>query len=262
VELIKLEQVSIGYAKGRPLLPPITFSLGAGDLVGVLGPNGAGKSTFLKTLLGLLPPLSGTVRYPAGRPPRLGYVPQNARPDMAYPLSALQVVLMGRAQSLGLIKRPGEVDRAHAFAALKEVSLEQKAQQPFRSLSGGQQQRVLVARALVAEPELLVLDEPTSEMDPAAEHGLLSLVRQLSATRNIGVIFVTHEISSAAGFGKQVVLIDANAQRFDTGSAEQMVTSEQMSKLYGRSVEIRRENGRVLVWLSAHDGNGNGGAHR
>ncbi len=256
MELIKLEKVSIGYAKGRPLLPPISFSLGAGDLVGVLGPNGAGKSTFLKTLLGLLPPLSGALSWPAGRVPRFGYVPQNARPDMAYPLSSLQVVLMGRAHQLGLIKRPGEKDRELARAALKEVSLEHAAQQPFRSLSGGQQQRVLVARALVAEPELLVLDEPTSEMDPAAEHGLLSLVSELSATRKIGVIFVTHEISSAAGFGKQVVLIDANTQRFESGTAEQMVTSEQMTRLYGRPVEIRRENGRVLVWVAARNGNG------
>ena len=108
-----------------------------------------------------------------------------------------------------------------------------------------------LAQALVAEPELLVLDEPTSEMDPAAEHGLLSLVAQLGASRTLGVIFVTHEISSAAGFGNRVVLIDANTQRFEHGSTEQMVNSEQMTRLYGRPVEIRRENGRVLVWVAA-----------
>ncbi len=251
MELIKLDNISIGYRRGRPLLPPISFSVSTGELVGVLGPNGAGKTTFLKTLLGLLPPLAGQLVYPLGRRPRLGYVPQSARPDMAYPLSVLQVVLMGRAHHLGLIRRPKPPDVAFAKKQLEEVGLADRAEHPFRSLSGGQQQRVLVARALVAEPELLVLDEPTSEMDPAAEHGLLSLVAQLGATRTLGVVFVTHEISSAAGFGNRVVLIDSNTQRFEHGSAEQMVNSQQMTALYGRPVEIRREDGRVLVWVAA-----------
>ena len=208
MELLHLKQVAIGYRRDRPLLPPIDLTVRSGDLLGILGPNGAGKSTLVKTLIGLLPPLSGTLELPLTRRPRLGYVAQGSRPDFAYPLSVLQVVLMGRDQQLGLFRRPGRADKDIALAQLNAVGLGAVAQHPFRSLSGGQQQRVLVARALAAEPELLVLDEPTSEMDPAAEHGLLSLVSELVKSRDIAVMFVTHQISAAAGFAKSVVLLD------------------------------------------------------
>jgi len=219
----------------------------------VLGPNGGGKSTFLKTMLGLLNPLGGRVTFPLGRPPRIGYLPQTARPDFAYPLSVLQVTLMGRFASLGLIKRPGRVDHELARAQLAAVGLADQADRPFRALSGGQQQRVLVARALTAEPELLMLDEPTSEMDPAAQHGLLSLVSTLASKRNLAVVFVTHEVSAAAGFSARVVLLDAKSKFFDAGPARELVTSERMTKLYGRSIEVRYENGRALVWLAANE---------
>ncbi len=252
-ELLRLQEVSIGYRRDKPLLPPISFAIQSGDLVGILGPNGAGKSTFLKTLLGLMDPLSGAVKFPQGRPPRLGYVPQGSRPDFAYPLSVLQVALMGRDSHLGLVRRPGKADRDIALAQLKAVGLEHLAGNPFRSLSGGQQQRVLVARALTSQPELLVLDEPTSEMDPAAEHSLLSLVSALVASRNIAVVFVTHEISAAAGFARSVILVDTVSQYFETGPASELVSSQKMSKLYRRPVEVRHENGRVLVWLSANE---------
>ena len=252
-ELLRLKEVTIGYRRGHPLLPPISIAIQSGDLIGILGPNGSGKSTFLKTMLGLLPPLSGELQLPLGRRPRLGYVPQGSHPDFAYPLSVLQVTLMGRAHRLGLVKRPGKADRDIALEQLQSVGLEKLVKQPFRSLSGGQQQRVLVARALTAEPELLILDEPTSEMDPAAEHSLLSLVSRLVASRNIGVAFVTHQISAAAGFAASVILLDSTTNYFETGPTESLITSEKMTRLYGRSVEVRKENGRVLVWLSAHE---------
>jgi ABC-type Mn2+/Zn2+ transport system ATPase subunit len=253
VDLLELRGVVVGYHKDRPLLPPISLAVREGDLVGILGPNGSGKSTLLKTLLGLLAPLAGEVALPKGRRPRVGYVPQGHRPDFAYPLSALQVALMGRYGVLGLAKRPSPADRDRAVAQLEAVGLKAHLHTPFRSLSGGQRQRVLVARALVGEPELLVLDEPTSEMDPAAEHGLLSLVSALVAAKNVAVLFVTHEISAAAGFAKQVMLLDGQQKYFEAGASEALITSERMSKLYGRPVEVRRENGRALVWLAASE---------
>ena len=260
MDLLQLQEVSLGYRRDRPLFKPISLTIRRGDLLGILGPNGAGKSTLVKTLLGLVPPLSGTVGLPLQRRPRLGYVAQGARPDFAYPLSVLQVTLMGRAAHLGLMRRPGKADRALALASLDAVGLAPHAAAPFRSLSGGQQQRVLVARALTAEPELLVLDEPTSEMDPAAEHALLSLVSGLVASRDLAVMFVTHQISAAAGFASQVVLLDKAQGTVETGATEALITSARMSALYGRQVEIRRENGRALVWLSAGESSAQGGA--
>jgi ABC-type Mn2+/Zn2+ transport system ATPase subunit len=135
VELLKLEQLSIGHRRNEPLLPPFSFAIARGEIVGVLGPNGAGKSTFLKTMLGLLPPLSGHVAHPLGRAPRIGYLPQTARPDFAYPLSVLQVTLMGRFAALGLVRRPSKADQDHALAQLHAVGLDTLAERPFRALS-------------------------------------------------------------------------------------------------------------------------------
>jgi ABC-type Mn2+/Zn2+ transport system ATPase subunit len=224
-----------------------------GDAIAILGPNGAGKSTLLKTLLGTVPPLSGQVLYPRGSAPRVGYVPQGHRLDFAYPLDALQVVLMGRAGRVGLGRFFARTDRELAQRSLESVGLGAIAATPFRDLSGGQRQRVLVARALVCEPDILVLDEPTSEMDPAAEHSLLSLVSDLVTERKVAVVFVTHQISAAAGFSRIVLLLDGARTSLEAGPTDEYISSQRMSVLYGRPVEVRREQGRTLVWLAAHD---------
>lgn len=246
----------MGYTRGSPLLPPIDFEIGESEIVGILGPNGAGKSTLLKTILGLLRPLAGSLRFSGDDRPSIGYVPQTHRLDAAYPLTALQVALMGRYARIG----PGRLVRKSDVEAterlLAAVGLSQESGQPFRALSGGQRQRVLVARALVADPALLVLDEPTSALDPAAEHDLLSLVSRLARERRVAVLFVTHEISAAAAFAQKVMLLDRRQGYFAAGAAKDMITTERLSKLYGRSVEVRREDGRALVWISG----GNGGS--
>ena len=253
MSLIELEDVVLGYSRSRPLSPPIRFAVQEGDAIGILGPNGAGKSTLLKTILGTVAPILGKLAHQHGRPPRVGYVPQGHRLDFAYPLEALQVVLMGRAARKGIGRFYGRADRELAMVALGNVGLSEVAHKAFRSLSGGQRQRVLVARALVGDPELLVLDEPTSEMDPAAEHALLSLVSGLVTERKVAVLFVTHQISAAAGFSRTVMLLDGARALFEAGPTEELVNSERMTQLYGRPVEVRREQGRTLVWLSAGD---------
>jgi ABC-type Mn2+/Zn2+ transport system ATPase subunit len=250
--LLQLRKLLVGFRADRPLLPPITFDVSQGDVVGILGPNGSGKTTLLRTVLGLHDALGGELAYPEGRRPNVGYVPQGHRPDFAYPLSALQVTLMGRFGRVGPGRFPTRADREVALEQLRAVGLLKVAAQPFRSLSGGQRQRVLVARALAGEPQLLVLDEPTSEMDVAAEHALLSLVADLVSARKVTVLFVSHEISAAAGFANKVMLLDASHGYFDAGPVDEMITSERMTRLYGRPVEVRREGGRVLVWLSGH----------
>jgi ABC-type Mn2+/Zn2+ transport system ATPase subunit len=251
MSLIELRGVELGYRKEKPFSRAFDFAVSRGDIVGVLGPNGAGKSTLLKTLLGIVAPLAGTVVHPGGKRPAVGYVPQGHRLDFAYPLDALQVVLMGRASRVGVGRRYGAADRAAAEQQLEAVGLAGLGHHPFRSLSGGQRQRVLVARALVGEPELLVLDEPTSEMDPVGEHALLSLVSGLVAERKVAVVFVTHEISAAAGFAHSVILMDGARCVLEAGPSAEMVTSERLTRLFGYQVEVRREAGRTLVWLAA-----------
>ena len=253
MELIRLLKTQIGYKK--PIFPPIDLTIRSGERIAILGPNGAGKSTLLRTIIGTLPVLGGQLEYPMGRRPTLGYVPQSHQPDPGFPLTTHEVVLMGRYPALGVARRPRSSDREAAHREIELVGLAEQEHVPFRQLSGGQRQRALVARALVGHPELLVLDEPTSELDPAAEHGLLQLVDKLAADHKTCVLFVTHQISVAAGFATEVVLINSRAGVVEFGAVAELLTSRSLSRLYGLPIEISRENHRTLVWMAGgkHD---------
>jgi ABC-type Mn2+/Zn2+ transport system ATPase subunit len=245
VDLVRLDRAVIGYRS--PLLPPLDLTLRAGTTLGVLGPNGAGKTALLKSLLGLLPLLEGKRSLPSGRAPRVGYVPQRDRLDVSWPLSVLDVVLMGRTGRIGLLRRPSARDREACLASLGELGIGDLAQRPLHALSGGQHQRVLIARALAGEPELLVLDEPTSAMDPAAERVLLELVQKLKDAHNLSVVLVTHQLSAVSGFATDVALVDRDRQLFEVGPAREMITEERLGRLYGRPVRVAELGGHTAV---------------
>jgi len=179
MDIIELHGVRVGYGK-RPLLPPIDLALGPGAFLGVVGPNGSGKTTFVRTMLGLLPPVAGEVRYPRGGRPAFGYVPQKGDIDLSFPLTAAEIVLMGRYPRIGRGCRPRAADRAAALRALGEVGVRDLAARAFHELSGGQRQRVLLARALAGEPEVLVLDEPTVGLDPVLRRDLWDFFHELA----------------------------------------------------------------------------------
>jgi len=245
LELVRLERAVIGYR--TPLLPPLDLTVRAGTTLGVLGPNGAGKTALLKSLLGLLPLIEGRVVLPLGRSPRVGYVPQRDRLDMSWPLSVLDVVLMGRARLVGPIKRYSVTDRRRACDALDEIGIGDLADRPLFALSGGQHQKVLIARAIAAEPELLVLDEPTSAMDPAAERMLLELVQRLKSAHNLSVVLVTHQLTAVAGFATEVALVDRERRMFEVGPASEMINPQKLGQLYGREVRVTQVDGHPAV---------------
>jgi ABC-type Mn2+/Zn2+ transport system ATPase subunit len=245
LDLIRLERAVIGYR--TPLLPPLDLAVRVGTTLGVLGPNGAGKTTLLKSLLGLLPLISGRRLLPMGRPPRVGYVPQRDRLDMSWPLTVLDVVLMGRAHLLGPVKRYSAKDRAASREALSEIGIGDLADRPVHALSGGQHQKVLIARAIAAEPELLVLDEPTSSMDPAAERILLDLVERLKDAHRLSVVLVTHQLTAIPGFATEVALVDKDRGLFEVGPAEKMIEPHKLELLYGREVRVAQVGDRTVV---------------
>ena len=249
MDLIQLRGAEIGYK--HAILPPIDLTIRSGERIAILGPNGAGKSTLLRIITGSLPVLAGSVDFPLGRRPTMGYVPQSHQPDPAFPLTTHEVVLMGRYRAVGVARRPRPADHEAASHQISLVGLGEQESLLFRQLSGGQRQRVLLARALVSRPELLVLDEPTSELDPAAEHGLLALVDKLAADHQTCVLFVTHQISAAAGFASEVVLINQVARLVEHGPAAEQLTSEKLSRLYGLPIEVVRSNQRTLVWMAS-----------
>jgi len=193
--IIELKNVDFGYVPGELTLEQVDLTVASGESGCIVGPNGGGKSTLLKLLLGMLQPTRGTVRL-FGLPPeegrlRVGYMPQYHLLDRVFPITAFEVVLTGRMNSW----RPlwyGRADRRAAMRALEEIGMAQLAEREFSELSGGQRQRVLIARALACEPELLLLDEPTANIDPGAEERFYALLENLR--RRMTVLTVSHDL--------------------------------------------------------------------
>lgn len=189
-------QLDVGHA-GHTVARGISCTVGSHDLVCVVGENGAGKSTFVKTILGLIPPTGGSFElFAAEGQGAVGYVPQRAEVKGDFPASAREVVLSGRIARLGSRPFFGKEDRAAALAALERVEAGELAGRPFSRLSGGQQQRVLLARALAADAQLLVLDEPTTGLDPEATAALYATLDDLRAEGR-GILAVTHDVDEA-----------------------------------------------------------------
>lgn len=248
MDLVTLRAAEVGYHRRR-ILPPVDLRIRRGTFLGIVGPNGSGKTTLVRTMLGLLPPVSGRVEHPAGRPPRFGYVPQRAEFERSFPMTALDMVLMGRYARVGLLRRPGRRDRDRAMDALAEVGLRGVALRPLHTLSGGQRQRALIARALASEPEVLVLDEPTTGMDIVAERALLDLVERLRVELDLGVVMVSHNLALIANSVTEVLLVDKERQAVEHGTVAEVVTPERLSGLYGVDVTVHELHGHRLVLL-------------
>ena len=255
--LVELRGVSLGYGQ-RPVLAGVDLTVGAGDFLAIVGPNGSGKTTLLRAILGVLAPLAGT----AINRGRIGYAPQRSAPDPVFPLTAAEVVAMGMlgpdqqpwaerrwrgplrdlARAFG-VEIQGPVQRA-AREALQACGMADHADARFRDLSGGQKQRVLVARALVSQPDVLVLDEPTNDLDLRGEHEVMHLVRELHRAGKT-VIMVSHLLHVVARYAKTLAFIHDGGLR--EGPATEMLTAERLQALYGIPVELGQLAGHTTV---------------
>lgn len=196
-KILEIENLSFGYEK-NPILQRVDLSVHEGEFIVIFGPNGGGKTTFLKLLMGFLKPDSGKIslfhKTPRKAREKLSYVPQVAQFDRQFPLSVLELVLMGCLKKLTWWGSfPNEMKKK-ALHALEKVGLADKHAQAFGTLSGGQAQRALIARALVSDPSLLLLDEPTASVDPEAEIQIQELLLQLKGSMTI--LMVTHDLQA------------------------------------------------------------------
>lgn len=205
--------VCFGYTR-QMVVEEASFSIVKGESLCMIGPNGGGKSTLLKLMLGLIEPNRGEIRIfdssPMGARKRIGYVPQAMRFDPMFPVTALDIVLMGRLDrhAIGFFRKSC---KEIALAALAEVGLADRAGSAFSSLSGGQRQRVLIARALACEPDLLLLDEPTANIDLSVEKQFIETLARLKSKMTI--LMVTHDLDLVAEIGDSVLCVNRRVHR-------------------------------------------------
>jgi zinc transport system ATP-binding protein len=229
--------------KGREILVGVNLSLDSGEFLGVVGPNGSGKTTLLKVILGLITPDQGWVRV-FGRPPEevlkkgnsIGYLPQHPPSNLDFPVSVLDVVLMGRYGKLGLFHWPGDYDRKMALEYLYLVGMADLAHRHFGQLSGGQQQRISIARALVGEPKLLILDEPSTGIDLVAQEDFYQLLARLKRERGITLILVSHDVGVITSFVDQIACLNRSLHYH--GKPQGCLEEGVLAKVYPRSFDI------------------------
>jgi ABC-type Mn2+/Zn2+ transport system ATPase subunit len=230
---VSFRGVRFGYGR-TDVLDDVTLTVAEGTFTALIGPNGAGKTTLLRLLLGLETPREGEVRVfgesPGARGQRIGYVPQKTGVPDGFPLSVEEVVLMGRYALMGWGRRPSRADRDAARSALARVSLADAASRRFGELSGGQQRRALIARALVGEPRLLLLDEPTAGLDPAAQARFYDVCCVLQREEGLTLIAASHDVDVVAQHADTVLLIDRSVQAM--GPPAVVLSTAELDRVY------------------------------
>jgi len=238
---LEVHDLTVAYHK-KPVLWGVDVAVPSGRLVGIVGPNGAGKSTLIKAAMGMLPLSSGWVKVfgqPVGKSlTRIGYVPQRESVDWDFPVSVMDVVLMGRYGRLGIIKRPRKEDREIARACLDKVKMLPYANRQISNLSGGQQQRVFLARALAQESDLYFMDEPFAGVDAATESAIITLLHELR-DKGKTLLVVHHDLPTARDYFDTLLLLNMRIVAF--GRTEEVFTQELLQKTYGGRLTILSE---------------------
>ncbi|MFP7696669.1 metal ABC transporter ATP-binding protein [Trueperella sp. LYQ143] len=226
------QQLSVAY-RSDPVLQSVDFQVPVGVVMGIVGPNGAGKSTLIKAMLGLVKPLAGEVQF-FGQPldrvrHRVGYMAQSNTVDWDFPTTVLDVVTMGTYGSCGFFRRPGKKHKALAHSALEKVGIADLARRQIGELSGGQRQRVFLARALVQEPDLYIMDEPFQGVDAKSQAAILSVLHGLTHAGKT-VIIVHHDLATVTDYCNYVTLI--NRTIMSSGPAACAFTKEAIRRAY------------------------------
>jgi ABC-type Mn2+/Zn2+ transport system ATPase subunit len=241
--LIEASGLSVGYG-GEAAISGVSFVLRPGETMALLGPNGGGKTTLLRALLGELSPLAGTLRVNA----RCATVPQTERSQLDYPVSALDVATMGALSRLPWWRRPSRRDREVAADSLREVGLDGLAGETFGKLSGGQRQRVLIARSLVQDARILLLDEPFSGLDRPSSERLEALIGSLAAEGR-GVMVATHDLEQAQRWDSVLCL---NRDQIAVGPPQRALDVDVLEATYGGAIVELPGSGRRAVLPPHH----------
>ena len=250
---IELVGVNAGYGD-RLALEAVDLEIPVGALVAVVGPNGGGKSTLLKLIAGVLKPWTGSVEVlgaPAGREAhRVAYVPQAELVDWSFPVNVWNVAMMGRYPRLGPLRQPGRADREAVAAALERVGMLDRARTPIGALSGGQRRRAFLARAMAAEVELYLLDEPVTGVDVPTQEAIMELL-SIEAAKGKAVVATTHDLGAAVKHFRSVVAV--NRRIVASGPAALLTDPEILSQTYGGHLLVLGDKVGILDDSHHHD---------
>lgn len=232
--VLSVKNLTVAYGRYE-VLKDISFDIEKGDYVGIAGPNGSGKSTLVKTLLGLLEKRSGTITFEntsKKSKQKIGYLPQVAiTTDSLFPAKVKEIVEMGLLVQKKFPKILNRSDREQVKKTLKELEIEHLSENKIGKLSGGQQQRVLLARALVCEPEILILDEPTSALDPKMRGAFYGMIKKLNKQKKVTIMLVSHDMGSIGQFTNKMMYLDRRLVFF--GSYNDFCVSQTMTQYFG-----------------------------
>jgi manganese/zinc/iron transport system ATP- binding protein len=235
---LDIADLTVAY-RDEPVLWDIDLEVPEGSLMAVIGPNGAGKSTLIKTVLGLIKPVAGNIlvygdSYKNKRK-FVGYVPQRSSVDWDFPTTVFDVVLMGSYGKLGWIKRPGKKEKALAREAIEKVGMEEYSGRQINELSGGQQQRTFLARALVQQSGLYLMDEPFSGVDAKTEKAILKILKELNSQGKT-ILVVHHDLLTVKEYFESVAML--NTRLITSGKIEEVFTEDNIRKTYGGNVNL------------------------
>lgn len=238
---ISVRDLTVSYHE-KPVLWDIDMDVPSSVLMAIVGPNGAGKSTLLKSVLSLIPPTAGEICI-QGKPlaqnkQKIGYVPQRTAVDWDFPTTVLDVVLMGSYGKLGWVRRPGKTEELAAFEALEKVSMTEYAYRQISQLSGGQQQRVFLARALLQDSDIYLMDEPFQGVDATTERAIIKLLKELRANGKT-VICVHHDLQTVPEYFGWVTML--NVRKIAGGPVEDVFTHENLKKTFGGHISFLRD---------------------
>ena len=249
--IIRFAQATFGFP-GVIALQDITLEISESEFVGVIGPNGSGKTTLCRAILGLMRPFRGTLQIfdcaceelRCHHRAKIGYLPQKGALDRDFPITVFEAVMMGRYGALGLFRRPAQRDREIAMEALENVGMQDHRDTGLGHLSGGQQQRVLIARALTQQPQVLLLDEPTTGIDITTQQSVLDLIQRLHHDLGLTVLLITHDINLIRSRVDRLVLL--KTRLFAAGPPDDVLRPDLLSQVYGKDLVIA-ERDMIIV---------------
>ncbi len=244
---IQIHDMTIAYQK-KPVLWDVELDVPEGKLVGIIGPNGAGKSTMIKAIMELVPKASGWVKI-YGKPygdmrKIIGYVPQRESVDWDFPINALDVVLMGRYGQVGWVRRPSKEDRRLSMEALDKVGMSEFSGRQISQLSGGQQQRVFLARALVQDARIYMMDEPFAGVDAATERAIIEILVILREEGKT-ILVVHHDLQTVTEYFDWVIML--NMRVVASGPTSEVFTEEKLQKTYGGRLTVLSQAAQAMA---------------